>query len=177
MQEDSILAFLKGILYAAFCFLDIDMALFNILMIFMILDTISGLFKVLKLNKSDFSMKVLLWGLVSKFGLLIVPLVVALMLKAVGQEMGFGVELIIKILIVSEFISTMGNIYTIKTGKIVKDIDIFSMLFRFVRCRALKLISNWTGNDIYTAECGKLTPDKEQPKEGEEELQEDEVQE
>lgn len=169
---DNLLSFVKGVIYTAFVFLDIDHGLFNILWVFMIIDTISGLFKVLKIDKSKFSMKVLMWGLVSKIGLLLVPLIVALLLKGVGQEMGFGIELIIKILIVSEFISTMGNIYTIKTGKTVKDVDIFSMLFKFLRCKALKLISTWTGNDIYTVECGKITPDKQEKEQGEGETKE-----
>lgn len=172
MFGDNLLSFMKGVIYTAFVFLDIDYALFNILWVFMIIDTISGLLKVLKIDKAKFSFKVLMWGLVSKIGILLVPLIVALLLKAVGQEMGFGIGLIIKILIVSEFISTMGNIYTIKTGKTVKDVDIFSMLFKFMRCRGLKWISKVTGNDIYTSECGKIEPQEEKKEKGGEDVKE-----
>lgn len=164
VMGDNFLSFLKGVFYTGFVFLEVDLSLFNILWVFMIIDTIVGLLKILKLDKSKFSMKILMWGMVSKMGLLLVPLIVALLLKGVGQEMGFGIELILKILIVSEFISTIGNIYTIKTGKIVKDIDIFSMLFKFLRCRALQAISTFTKNDIYTEECGKIMPQEEEEK-------------
>ena len=160
---DSFLGFLKGGLYTMFMFLDIDQGLFNILLVLMVVDTITGLMKVLRIDKTKFSFKVLLWGLSSKIGLLIVPLVVALMLKGVGEDMGFGVSLIIRILMVSEFLSITGNIYTVKTGKPVKDIDVFSMLFRFLRCKALKLVSKYTGNNIYSLECEEMeAKDKEE---------------
>ena len=58
MQETSIWAFIKGILYAVFCFLEIDKGLFNILFVFMILDTISGLLKVLKLEENGLMLKI-----------------------------------------------------------------------------------------------------------------------
>lgn len=166
----AIIPFAKGLIYAGFAFLQIDKHLFNILLIFMILDTIAGLVKVLKVDKDKFSFKALMWGMCSKIGILIVPLLVALLFKGIGQEMGFGVELIIKILIVSEFISVISNVYTIKTGKQVKDIDVFSLLFKFIRCKAIKLIANWTGKEIDAGEeCGTIKPDKEK---GEEKIKE-----
>ena len=70
---------------------------------------ITGIIKVLKINPKSFSFKVLLWGFISKMGILIIPLIVALLMKGIGQDMGasFGVMLVIKILIVSEFISSI----------------------------------------------------------------------
>jgi phage-related holin len=110
----------------------------------MVIDTISGVLKTLKLDFKKFDFKKLLWGLISKLGILIVPLVVALLFKGIGQDFGLGVMMIVKILIVSEFISSIGNIYTVKTGVVVKDIDIFTMLFKFLRSSALKYVSRHT---------------------------------
>lgn len=180
MEATNILAFVKGIIYTLFIFLDIDTSIFYILLIFMILDTISGVIKVLKIDKAKFSFKFLMWGLVSKIGLLIIPLIVALLFKAIGPQIAaeggaggakigldFGVDLIIKIIIVSEFLSTLGNIYTIKTGKIVKDIDIFSMLFKFLRCKGLVLLGRLTGQNLLDTECKAAKEEqKAEPKEG-----------
>lgn len=169
-----LLAFLKGILYTMFVFLEINTSVFSILVVFMVLDSVSGVAKILKIDKKQFSFKKLLWGVVSKIGLLIVPLVVALLFKGIGQPapvegeaavsglgMGFAVESIMKILIVSEFISFLGNIYTVKTNIEVKDIDIFSMLFKFVRCKALKILGGYMGTELIDSECKKKKEAKE----------------
>lgn len=133
----------KYLLYAAFVWLDVDLDIFKVLITFMIVDTISGVLKTLKMNYKEFAFNTLLWGLVSKLGILIIPLVVALLFKGIGQDFGFGVMMVMKILIVSEFVSTISNIYTVKTGVIVKDIDIFTMLFKFLRVNALRYVKRY----------------------------------
>ena len=140
----------KYLLYTLFMFLEIDSHVFKILMYFMILDTITGVIKAFKIDKKEFSFNVLVWGLVSKLGILVIPLLVALLLKGIGKDMGgeFGVSLIMKILIVSEFISSISNLYTVKTGVAVKDIDIFTYLFKFLRCKALNLLKIYTKIEI-----------------------------
>lgn len=130
-----------------FLYLNIDSDVFKILILFMVLDTITGVFKTIRINYKEFDFSKLLWGLVSKLGILIVPLVVALLSKGIGQDMTMGVMIIIKILIVSEFISTISNLYTIKTKVIVKDIDIFTMLFKFLRNSAYELLKKYTSLD------------------------------
>lgn len=139
---------LKYLLYVVFVYLDIEIDIFKVLMSFMLIDTISGAIKVLRINYRMFSFKRLIWGLVSKMGILIIPMVVALLFKGIGQDMGVGTMLIVKILIVSEFISTISNIYTIKTGVEVRDIDIFTMLFKFLRGSALRLLTKYTKIEI-----------------------------
>ncbi len=113
----------------------------------MALDTTVGVVKVIRIDYKSFSFSKLLWGLVSKLGILIIPLVVALLSKGVGQDMTMGVMLIVKILIVSEFISTISNLYTIKTKVVVKDIDIFTMIFKFLRNSAYELLKKYTSLD------------------------------
>lgn len=138
---------IKYLFYIVFLYLNIDVDVFNILVLFMALDTVSGVIKVMRLNYREFSFGALLWGLVSKMGILIIPLVVALLLKGIGQDMAIGVMLIVKILIVAEFISIISNIYTIKTKVKVKDIDIFTMVFKFLRNGAYELLKKYTKLD------------------------------
>lgn len=138
---------IKYLLYIMFLYLNIDVDVFKILILFMALDTAVGVVKVIRIDYRAFSFSMLLWGLVSKLGILIIPLVVALLSKGVGHDMTMGVMLIVKILIVSEFISTISNVYTIKTKIVVKDIDIFTMLFKFIRNGAYELLKKYTSLD------------------------------
>lgn len=145
-MKEGLISELKYLLYAMFIYLNIDMDVFRVLIMFMVIDTVSGSIKAIRLDYKEFYIKRLMWGFVSKIGILIIPLVVALLLKGLGikNDIGFGVMLIVKILIVSEFISSIGNIYTIKTKIIVKDVDIFTMLFKFLRMNALRLLQKYT---------------------------------
>lgn len=138
---------IKYLLYALFLYLNIDTDIFKVLLTFMVLDTIMGVLKVIRMNYREFSFSELLWGLVSKMGILIIPLLVALLAKGVGQDLNIGVMLIVRILIVSEFISVISNVYTFKTKTEVKDIDIFTMLFKFLRNSAYELITKYTRID------------------------------
>lgn len=147
-MERELIGELKYLLYAGFVYLNIDMNVFFILIIFMGIDTVTGVIKTFRLNYRSFTFGILLWGIVSKLGILIIPLLVALLSKGIGQDMIFGVTLIVKILIVSEFISSLGNCYTIKTKKIVKDIDIFTMLFNFIRSQAFGILKKYTKVDV-----------------------------
>ena len=152
----------KYLLYALFMFLEIDLDIFKVLIYFMAIDTVFGSLKVLVRSHKKFSFKILILGLISKLGLLIIPLVVALLIKGIGGDFNLGVVLIIKILIVSEFLSSIGNIYTIKTGKEVKDIDIFTMLFKFLRCISIKILSKYLNTSIDIKdydECNNYTND------------------
>lgn len=148
--REGIVSELKYLLYAMFVYLEIDMNAFKVLIVFMAVDTVSGILKTIKLDYKEFSFKRLMWGFVSKIGILIIPLVVALLFKGVGghSDMLIGVTIIIKILIVSEFISTISNIYTVKTGIIVKDVDVFTMIFKGLRRGAFKLLDKYTKLDL-----------------------------
>ena len=91
---------MKYMLYAVFVYLEIDMDVFKVLIAFLFFDTVTGVVKALKLDYKKFSFRLLMWGLVSKLGLLIFPLSVALLIKGVGSDFGLGVDIILKILIV-----------------------------------------------------------------------------
>lgn len=131
---------LKYFLYGSFVYLDIDLDVYKVLMIFMLIDTFFGVLKVLKIDYIKFSVKMLIWGIVSKITLLLFPLLVALLGKSIGDDLGLGVDIVMRLLIVGEFISALSNIYTVKTGLVVKDIDVFSMTFKFIRAKAMGYI-------------------------------------
>lgn len=131
---------LKLSIYALFIYLNINVEVFNILIIFMCIDSFLGSIKSMRMGRA-FSFKKLIWGFCLKLCLLIIPLIVALLGKGLGHEFEIGVDIVIKILIVSEAFSAFGNIYTIINKIEVQRIDVISILLIAIR-KALKKVLN-----------------------------------
>lgn len=126
-------------LYGAFAYLDIPIEIFTILITFIGLDTFLGALSSVRMG-NQFRFKLLLWGFCLKIGILILPLIVALLAKGLEYDFKFLVVLTIKILTVAEFYSCAGNIYTIKNKKRVNKIDVISMMLISFRKFARKFI-------------------------------------
>ena len=128
-------------LYGAFAYLDIPIEIFTILITFIGLDTFLGALSSVRMG-NEFRFKLLLWGFCLKIGILILPLIVALLAKGLEYDFKFLVVLTIKILTVAEFYSCAGNIYTIKNKKRVNKIDVISMMLISFRKFARKFIQS-----------------------------------
>ena len=126
-------------LYGAFAYLDIPIEIFTILITFIGLDTFLGALSSVRMG-NQFRFKLLLWGFCLKIGILILPLIVALLAKGLEYDFKFLVVLTIKILTVAEFYSCAGNIYTIKNKKRVNKMDVVSMMLISFRKFAKKFI-------------------------------------
>lgn len=150
--------FVKLGFYALFVWLKIDLEVFSILMVFMSVDSVLGAVKAVRLGE-DFSFKKLLWGFCLKLCFLIIPLMVALLAKGMGEDFELGVDIVMKILIVSEAYSGFGNIYSIKNKVEVKRIDIISMLLKSMRI-GLKKVLDKTLSTIENASDCKIKNDK-----------------
>jgi hypothetical protein len=144
--------YLKTGLYGLFVYLEIDIDMIKVLGVFLLIDTVSGILKTIRWNFKKFSFTRLLWGVVLKLGILIIPLIVAFLGKGLQYDLGFGVEISIKILILSELFSFAGNFYTLRTGIVLKDIDFISLALLSIRAGAkkqidklLKLIESMSG--------------------------------
>ena len=128
-------------LYGAFAYLDVPIEIFTILITFIGFDTFLGALASMRMGK-EFNFKILLWGFCLKIGILILPLIVALLAKGLEMDFKFLVVLTIKILTVAEFYSCAGNIYTIKNKKRVNKIDVISMMLISFRKFARKFIQS-----------------------------------
>ena len=128
-------------LYGAFAYLDVPIEIFTILITFIGFDTFLGALASIRMGK-EFNFKILLWGFCLKIGILILPLIVALLAKGLEMDFKFLVVLTIKILTVAEFYSCAGNIYTIKNKKRVNKIDVISMMLISFRKFARKFIQS-----------------------------------
>ena len=133
---------IKALLYATFIFLQIDIDIVKILSILMITDTVLGVIKSIYVSKLRFTFKKLLWGIVSKSTILLIPMILALVALVLGFDFKWLVELVLKILVVSEAISAITNILSIKEKKNIEDTDYISRLLHAIRNFFDKQLSN-----------------------------------
>ncbi len=124
---------IKGLLYGIFLYLNINTEPVTILSALMIIDTILGCIKILRIDYTKFKTRELIVGFVSKIALLILPLSVALIGKGIGYDLRLLVELSLKILIISEGISIITNLIAIKTKEEVADFDIITKFLKKIR--------------------------------------------
>ena len=118
---------LKLSAYAIFAYLNIDTEPFIILVILMVMDTLLGATKAVRLGQK-FSFRALLIGYSMKLIFLIIPLSVALMGKALGYDFHQVVSITLSILSIAEMYSILGSIYSIKNKKEVDKLDVVSEL-------------------------------------------------
>lgn len=126
------LSVFKSLLYALFVYLGIKTGTVIVLFVLMTLDSFLGIFKALRLGKK-FSFKVLGWGMVSKLSVLIIPMILALMGKGLSFDFSYFVVAVLNIIIVSEGISCVTNILSIKTKKQIENADYVTKLLQGVR--------------------------------------------
>ena len=136
----SIVAFFEGMLYLiAGAYVDFDQNLISILFLFVLLDTITGLFKVIKVCATFYTIRQIALGFCAKISILIVPLLVALLLKALDYNEGIelGLNIVLRLFILSEFISILRNILILVSGKIIKEVDLVSYVINYIINRSL----------------------------------------
>lgn len=123
----------KILMYSFFIYLNVNIEAITILSLLMLIDTIFGAVKVLRIDYKKFRFQKLLIGFSAKVIFLLLPLVVALIGKGLGYNLNLLVDITIKILIVSEGISIFSNAIAIKTKKEVEDYDIITRFLKYVR--------------------------------------------
>lgn len=124
---------IKTAIYLLFAFLNIDMDIVKILSILMLIDTSLGILKSLYLKELKFTFKKLLWGIVSKSTILLIPMLLALVSLGVGYDFKWIVDIVLKILIVSEAISSITNILSMKEKKNIENTDYVSKILHAIR--------------------------------------------
>lgn len=131
----------KSTLYVIFVFLNIDIDIVKLLSVLMVADTVLGVIKAVYIDKIRFTFKKLLWGIVSKSTILLIPMILALTSLALGFNFRWIVDIVLKILVVSEAISSITNILSIKERKNIHNTDYISKLLHLIRDLLTKTIN------------------------------------
>lgn len=117
------------ILTVPFILAELSIQSVAILSVFLVLDVITGIISSVrvygtgKLNSKTFS-----FGILFKFLILFIPIIVVWTGKGIGLDLLMFAVWAINMLIVSEALSIIGNISTIKTGEPVKEIDAVNII-------------------------------------------------
>ena len=146
----------KLIAYPVFIYLNINIEIIAILCVLMIIDSTVGPGAAVRIGE-QFKFKKLIWGMILKIMTLGIPITVALMGKGLGYDLSMLVDWSIKIMILSEAYSILGNIYSIKTKKPVKDIDFLSLLLQGLRGFIYKNVKKIISYIEDSGDCGEKT--------------------
>jgi hypothetical protein len=125
---------------ALFAFLGLNPVQFTILAALMCFDLFTGLAKAYRIENSISSYKLRI-GVISKILYLCVPIILALTVR--GINISFGNWLIsfsVNALILAEAYSILGNIYTFKTKRKMKEIDAISYILRAIKRQLDRLL-------------------------------------
>lgn len=113
-------------------YLQISQEPFTLFAILLVIDYLTGLAKARTLGHSITSNK-MKYGLISKFSLIVVPLVVAMGAKALGADSHYVLTSGMYILILSEVYSIIGNIYSTRTKEEFPEYDALAMIGKQIR--------------------------------------------
>ncbi|AQX87167.1 phage holin family protein [Elizabethkingia bruuniana] len=140
-----IFSFSKYVLYGVFAYLNIEAEVITILSVLMIIDTFCGITKSLRLG-NKFNISIMAWGFATKFLILIIPLVVALMGKPLHKDFTWAVDVTIRVLIVNEGLSILANIASVYSRKNIQNVDLISRLIAWIRSLFISMAEKFMQN-------------------------------
>lgn len=124
----SIMAYIAYVL----TYVNLNAEVYSIFAILMIIDILTGLMKSIILERKITPGR-LTNGLISKMSILILPIVLAMGAKAVGEDATRFVVWGMNLLILSEVYSVMGNVYTIRTKEFLPEWDAIALIAKGIR--------------------------------------------
>lgn len=141
-ENRNILEVVRYAVYGVFVYLNIKGDLVFILSILMLCDMFFGVLKALRLSVKV-KISTMMWGFVTKLSLLMIPMVVALMGKAIGKDFVWAVDFAIKMLVVNEGFSILANILSIKNKKDIENFDFVSLAINTLRDFVVSKFKNY----------------------------------
>ncbi|MDM5264667.1 phage holin family protein [Sulfurovum sp. XTW-4] len=119
-------------------YLGLNKEAFTIFGYLLLIDYITGVLKAKTLNECITSNK-MKYGVISKFSLVLIPLVLALAAKSLHGDAENMLYVGMNILILSETYSIIGNIYTIRTREKLPEWDAVAALGHKIRSVLIRL--------------------------------------
>lgn len=132
-------------IYTLFVFLGIDHDIVGVLGILMVIDTGLGVIKALRLS-DKVTFKKMMWGMVTKVSVLIIPMILALVAKGIDLDFRWFVVAVINVLIVAEAFSCITNILSIKSKERIENADYITMVLHAIRKGLSSLIQRFIGD-------------------------------
>lgn len=124
---------IKMLLYSMFAFLAIDINIIILLKWLIVLDMATGVIKVIRIPETKFSMKRFWSGFLAKCVLILIPVTVALVLKAFTEDASNFVDGVLKLIILSEGISVFVNLMSIHKKEEIESQDYLYLIMKMIR--------------------------------------------
>lgn len=125
-------------------YLGINGEAYFLLAVLLFIDYITGIMKAKSLGHCITSNK-MKYGVISKFSLLFIPVILAIGAKAVGADFKTILTVGINILVLSEVYSVIGNVYSIRTKQELPEYDAVAMIGHKIRSALVRISDE---NDI-----------------------------
>lgn len=142
-SNNGILAVLKNSSYVVAFFLGLNIQAVAILTVFLLLDIVTGVLKsVVIYGGRAFSSRSLSHGVLSKLLLITVPFILVWAGKGAGIDFTEFANNSLKVFILAEAYSILGNIYAIRIKKEVREFDAISWILENIRTVLLRLATS-----------------------------------
>ena len=139
---------IQGLIYTLLIFLNIDVDVFQYLVILMLADTFVGGLKATFVTSLQFSFKEMYRGIAVKSLLLLLPMATAILSMALGYEQyAWVLEYMFRAIVVSEFVSIITNFLSIRRNKDIKNPDILSIFLNFLKEKLINMVKNTDNNE------------------------------
>lgn len=115
---------------AFFEYLGIPQTQLGILALLMIIDWFTGVSKQFVLNRKDITSQKAYIGIMKKLVTVMIVMIVALMFKGLDIVGDVYLKGVLSLLIMAETYSSIQNIYTVRTGKLLPEFDVISILLK-----------------------------------------------
>ena len=130
---------IKISLYSAFAFLNIDLDVAYIIMWLMLVDTLTGIIKSLVVKKLKLPFAAFFTGILTKFVLLLIPMLVSLTAVGLGYEFKWVIESSLRLIVLSESISIFTNILSVKKREVIQNKDYLSLILTLIRGKLINM--------------------------------------
>lgn len=129
----SILKGIKVLAYSLFIFLDINIDVFNILFWLIVIDMGTGVGKTIAIKEYKFKFRTLYSGIMAKLIIILIPCVVALVLKAFTEDYDLFLNGVMKLIILTEGISIITNCMSVYKRENFQNPDYLYLLMKTIR--------------------------------------------
>lgn len=138
-------------LIALFEFLDIPQLQADILAYLMLMDFVSGIAKQARINYKEITSHKAWIGIMKKSFTFVMILSIGFVFKALEIDGDSVIKAVMTILIGAEGYSILQNIYTIRTGKYMKEVDVVTLLIRSLGDFILKYLQKYIAKNLEIA--------------------------
>jgi len=137
----------KTYILAVLIMLNISVAQMGFLLVLVFIDSFFGIIREIKL-KAPLSWERFIWGIISKFAILLIPFLVAWFGLAFKVNLIYLVQAFIYIIAANDVISIITNIASIRAGKRFKNVDFIEKGIHFITGIFTNMINAKLGNKL-----------------------------